>query len=224
MEGLYSEQIQEIRDHRKKFNAALDKLENVTLKELDEIRTIMQTSLKKDVDNCRRLKDELQQLGEAVQGLHDKNNKEMEFIASRKCQDTIQESESYLKENQLKVKSSIIFKANINIEQYLSQQACLGRIVQSLKLEMNPDQVLSVKRKSKYTVKISKDLSGYCTIRGICSLLCGQVIVADYENNRVKMLDKCYNVSSHCDVSDSPWDICQIASTEVAVTLGHAGV
>ncbi|XP_052234923.1 tripartite motif-containing protein 66-like isoform X1 [Dreissena polymorpha] len=115
VEGSYSEKLQEIREVRKKLNADLDGLENSTLKELDTIRSTLQTSLKKDVDNCSRLKDELQQLSEAVQGLCDKSKKDIEFIASRKCLDKILESESYLKENSVKVQSSIIFKANIDL-------------------------------------------------------------------------------------------------------------
>ncbi|KAH3846386.1 hypothetical protein DPMN_088687 [Dreissena polymorpha] len=45
IEGSYCEKLQEIL--RKKLFAALDKLENTTLKELDRIRTTLQTSLKK---------------------------------------------------------------------------------------------------------------------------------------------------------------------------------
>ncbi|XP_052220268.1 uncharacterized protein LOC127837350 isoform X2 [Dreissena polymorpha] len=227
IEGSYDEKLQEIRTQRKKLNAALDELENKTLKELDEIRTTLQTSLKKDVDNCGRLKAELQQLSEAVQGLCDKSIKDIEFIARRKCLDKIQESESFLKKNPVKVQSSIIFKANIDIEQYLSRQSSLGTIVdsmQSLKLKMNRDQVLTVKRKCEYNVKISGDTSGYCNITGICSLPSGHIIITDYNNKKVKLLDKHYNVSSHCDLPSSPVDMCQITASEMAVTLGSDGV
>ncbi|XP_052249462.1 uncharacterized protein LOC127857134 [Dreissena polymorpha] len=218
VEGSYSEKLLEIRELRKKLYAALNELENTTLKELDEIRTKLKTSLKKDVDNCSRLKDELQQLGEAVQGLCDTSKKDVEFIASRKCQEKIQESETFLKENPLKVLSAIIFQGNTDIEQYLSQQSSLGMIVES-----NPDQVLSVKRESQYNVKISSDTDMQCLIVGICSLPSGQVIVADSFNNKVKMFDQHYNVSSYCDMSGFLNDMCLITSSEVAVTL-DAGV
>ncbi|XP_052234919.1 uncharacterized protein LOC127847208 [Dreissena polymorpha] len=221
VEGSYSEKLQEIREVRKKLNADLDGLENSTLKELDTIRSTLQTSLKKDVDNCSRLKDELQQLSEAVQGLCDKSKKDIEFIASRKCFDKILESESFLKENSVKVQSSIIFKANIDIDQYLTKQPSLGKI---LTLKMNPNQVLTVKRKSEYNVKISSDTSPTCSIKGICSLPSGHVIVADFRNKKLKLLDQSYNVSGHSDVADTPRDICPITSSEVAVTLGNTGV
>ncbi|KAH3750159.1 hypothetical protein DPMN_184678 [Dreissena polymorpha] len=144
---------------RKKLNAALDKLENTTLKDLDEIRTALKTSLKKDVDNCSRLKDELQLLGEAVQDLHENSKREIEFISGRKCLDKIQESQSYLKETPVKVQCSIIFKENIDIMKNLSKHFNLGKIVesmQSLRLEMIPAQVVSLKRKSDDYVKACK--------------------------------------------------------------------
>ncbi|KAH3794710.1 hypothetical protein DPMN_148248 [Dreissena polymorpha] len=61
------------------------------------------------------------------------------------------ECETYLKENLVKAQSSIIFKANIDIEQYLCHQFSLGRItdsMRSLALEINLDHVLTLKTKS----------------------------------------------------------------------------
>ncbi|KAH3799957.1 uncharacterized protein LOC127839332 [Dreissena polymorpha] len=224
VEVSWSEKLQEIRDLRKKLNAALDELEKTTLKELDEIRTRLQASLKKDVDDCTRLKDELKQLSEAVNALCDKSKTEIEFVARRKCLDKIQEFEAYLKENPVKLQRSLIFQANIDIEQYLSQQSSLGRIVdrmKSLTVKMNPDQGMTVKRKLEYSVRISSDTNQTCHITGICCLPSGQVIVTDNTNNKVKLLDQHYTVSSHCDVSGVPGDACQITASEVAVTVNR---
>ncbi|KAH3739634.1 hypothetical protein DPMN_046288 [Dreissena polymorpha] len=80
---------------------------------------------------------------------------------------------------------------------------------------MNPNQQLTVRRKSKYIVKMSSDTSQTVSIVGMPS---DKVIVSDSQNNKVKLLDQHYNVSSHCDVSGSQ-EICQITSSEVAVTF-----
>ncbi|KAH3802568.1 hypothetical protein DPMN_156246 [Dreissena polymorpha] len=92
----YSEKLQEIREMRKNLNAFLDKLEQSTLKELNDKRTTLQTSLKKDIENCRILKDELRHLGEAVHSLGVKSKKDIEFIASWKFMEKNNESETYL--------------------------------------------------------------------------------------------------------------------------------
>ncbi|XP_052222665.1 transcription intermediary factor 1-beta-like [Dreissena polymorpha] len=191
VEESYSERLKEIQDLRKKLNAALDALENTTMKELDEIRVTLQTALKKDVDNCNRLKDELKQLSEAVNVLFDKSKTEIEFIASRKCLDKIEECKTYLKENPVKLQRSLIFQASIDIEQYLTQQASLRRIVvsmQSLTVKMNPDWILTVKR-NVYLMSISSDPRQTCRITGICCLPSGQFVVTDECNRKVMLLD-----------------------------------
>ncbi|KAH3782188.1 hypothetical protein DPMN_160100 [Dreissena polymorpha] len=225
VEVSYSEKLQEIRDLRNKLNAALDALENKTLKKLDELRTTLQSALKQDVDNCIRLKDELKQLSKAVQGLCDKSKNELEFLASRKCLDKIQESESYLKENPVKMQSSIMFTSNIDIEKYLFQQTSLGKFFeskQSLTLKISPHQILNVNSKSEYSVRMSSDTNKPYQINGICCLPCGQVIVIDNYIYKVKLLDQHYNVTSHCDVTGNPKSICQITSSEVAVAVTRA--
>ncbi|KAH3858363.1 hypothetical protein DPMN_100986 [Dreissena polymorpha] len=214
MEVSYSKRMQDIRDMRNKLNATLDELENTTVKELDEIRTTLQTSIMNDVDNCRRLKDELLKLDDAVQSLSEKSKKEIQFIASRKCLVKIQESETYLKKNSVKDHSLIIFQADIDIEHYLSKKSGLGRIAVK-----NPNQVLTVKRRSEYIVNISSD-TNTCNIQGICVMPSGHFIVVDDENTNVKLLDLQYNIVSHCDLSGTLKDICLITSIEVAVIIG----
>ncbi|KAH3796926.1 E3 ubiquitin-protein ligase TRIM33-like [Dreissena polymorpha] len=184
VEASWSEKLKEIKDLRNKLNADLDELENKTLKELDEIRVTLQTSLKEDVDNYSRLEDEFQALSDAVHVLCDKSEKEVEFIASRKCLDKIQEYESYLKKmkkNPVKLNSPIIFMANGDIQNNLSQQTSLGRII-NLKIQ-NPDQEFTVKRKLEYyTVRTWNDTKKTCNISGICCLPSGEIIVTDYDN------------------------------------------
>ncbi|KAH3749289.1 hypothetical protein DPMN_183785 [Dreissena polymorpha] len=121
----------------------------------------------------------------------------------------------------MKVQRSMIFKANIDIDQYLTKQSSLGRI---LTLKMNPNQVLTVKKKSEYYVNISFDISQTCYTNGIYSLPSGHVVVTDYANAKLKLFGQHYKVSDYCDMADFPLDVCQITSSEVAVALGYTGV
>ncbi|KAH3842485.1 uncharacterized protein LOC127876453 [Dreissena polymorpha] len=221
VEDSFREQLQEVRDVRQKLNAALDELENVTMKELEDMRTALQAALKIDVDNCNRLKDELKQLSEAVHGLADKSMEELSFIAAMKCLAKIQETETYLKDNCVNMECSIIFKSNNDIEKHLLKHLGLGRVVegsQSLALKLNQDKVITWKGKSKHVVLILTDSSQTCKITGICSLPSGQIVIADQENKRVKLLDQQYNVVSHCNLSGFLRDICHITCNDMAVT------
>ncbi|KAH3802569.1 hypothetical protein DPMN_156247 [Dreissena polymorpha] len=84
---------------------------------------------------------------------------------------------------------------------------------------MNPNQVLTVKTKSKYNVNISSDTNKTCSIKGTCSLPNGHVIVVDNDNKTIKLFDKQYKLVSQCNMSGRLCDICQISSSEVAVTV-----
>ncbi|XP_052267329.1 uncharacterized protein LOC127869077 [Dreissena polymorpha] len=222
VESSYKQRLQEVSDVRHKLNAALDQLEKATLKELEDMRTALQASLKIDVDNCNRLEDELEQLSDTVRDLADRSKAELSFIVERKCMDTILESKVYLKEKAVKVYSSISFLANTEIEQLLTKQLSLGKcsqVTQSLAVPQNPNHVLAVKQKSEHDVSLPSDSSASSYITGICVISNDNILVADVKLKRVKLLDQRYNVISHCDVPVHGGDMCQISTSEVAVTV-----
>ncbi|KAH3883670.1 hypothetical protein DPMN_007630 [Dreissena polymorpha] len=93
---------------------------------------------------------------------------------------------------------------------------CKHIIQQALTLLGKSGKVFKVQRKSVHNVRIPSD-SNSCYITGICALPDGQVLVADRDNKRVKLLSQQYKVVSHWDVNAEPQDICQITPSEVAV-------
>ncbi|KAH3802905.1 hypothetical protein DPMN_156702 [Dreissena polymorpha] len=223
VEVSYTERLQEIREVRQKLNAALDALEKTTLKELDDLRTSLKTQLHTDLENCNKLMEDLNKLSEAVLELCGKNNPDMSFIANRKGMDKIKQSEGFLKENWVKVASTLSFQDNTYIEQYLFKHLVLGKIVQraqSLTALGNPNQVLNVKQTKEYDIGIPNDSETTSNIIGICVISCDKLIVADGSCQMVNLLDNHYKVISHCDVRVSG-DICQISASEVAVTAAE---
>ncbi|KAH3850581.1 hypothetical protein DPMN_093003 [Dreissena polymorpha] len=87
-----------------------------------------------------------------------------------------------------------------------------------MSVQENPDEVFTVMWKSGHSVWIPSD-SKSCGIRAICVLSNGQVLLADMENKKVKLLNQQYKVVSHCNVTAGPHGICQITPREVAVTV-----
>ncbi|KAH3749466.1 hypothetical protein DPMN_183964 [Dreissena polymorpha] len=219
VQSSYDEQLHTIQETRREINAALDTIEQKTLKEMKDTLTKLQASSKSDVDKCIRLRDELNQLRNAIQDISDKSGLEISVIAKRKCEDKIEQSKTFLK-NALEVKNSITFKPNGDIVQYLSKLSGLGKIEHrsdTFMLQDHPNKVFSVQGKSVQNVKISSD-SEECCITAVIVLPDGQVLVADMGNNKIKLLDQQYQVVSQCSVTDLPFDMCQITHSEVAVT------
>ncbi|XP_052778522.1 uncharacterized protein LOC128215963 [Mya arenaria] len=60
-----------------------------------------------------------------------------------------------------------------------------------------------------------------CNIEGICELSGGEVVISDWGNCKVKLLDQEYLVVGHCDVPMHPFDVCHIGGNEVAVCVNN---
>ncbi|KAH3895037.1 hypothetical protein DPMN_019197 [Dreissena polymorpha] len=103
---------------------------------------------------------------------------------------------------------------------FIASKKCLENIQQSnIFIKENfPNHVFTVNGKSVHNVNMPSE-SGTCRITAVCALPNGQVLVADYYNKRVKLLSQQYQVVSHLDVWNGPWDMCLITPTEAAVAM-----
>ncbi|KAH3879679.1 uncharacterized protein LOC127876370 [Dreissena polymorpha] len=94
---------------------------------------------------------------------------------------------------------------------------CKHIIQQALTLLGKAGKAFNVQSNTKHNVRIPRD-SSECCITGICVLTDGQVLVADWSNRRVKLLNQQYQVVSPWDVTDVR-DMCQITPSEIAVAV-----
>ncbi|XP_052215286.1 uncharacterized protein LOC127833837 [Dreissena polymorpha] len=100
---------------------------------------------------------------------------------------------------------------------------CKHIIQQALTLLGKSGKAFNVQSNAKHNVRIPSD-SYKCHITGMCAVPDGQVVVADMDNKRVKLLSQQYKVVSHWDVNAEPQDICQITPSEVAVTVNASNI
>ncbi|KAH3823227.1 hypothetical protein DPMN_125026 [Dreissena polymorpha] len=218
----YEERLNEVRSMRERINATLDKLEKVTLKELDELKASWNVSLKFDVDTCSRLRTELTRLSDAMLEIG-KKNEELAFIglAHQKSEEMIKQVDTYLKNNSIQTEVSLkrIDYNGPGIEWYLSSAVGLVNTIhisKELTMQGSPDQAFTVTGATPVSVRINSDTSD-CCITGICGLFNGQLVVAD--NERLKLLDLQYKVISDCHMPDLIWDMCLITPCQVAVAV-----
>ncbi|KAH3774628.1 hypothetical protein DPMN_176010 [Dreissena polymorpha] len=95
---------------------------------------------------------------------------------------------------------------------------CKHIIQQALTLLGKSGKAFNVQSNAKHNVRIPSD-SGVCWITGMCVLTDGQVLVADGNNKRFKLLNQQYQVVSHCGGAEHIWDMCQITPSEFAVAV-----
>ncbi|KAH3896447.1 hypothetical protein DPMN_020624 [Dreissena polymorpha] len=108
---------------------------------------------------------------------------------------------------------------------FIASKKCLENIQQSdiFKKENISNKVFTVNGKSVHNVKMPSE-SNTCHITAVCALPNGQVLVGDYDNTKVKLLDQQYRVVGHLDVRVRPQDMCLITPTEVAVAMSNKEV
>ncbi|KAH3896615.1 hypothetical protein DPMN_020793 [Dreissena polymorpha] len=100
---------------------------------------------------------------------------------------------------------------------------CKHIIQQALTLLGKSGKVFNVQSITKHNVSIPSD-KDVCYINGICVLPDGQVLVVDWNNQNVKLLNQQYQVVSHWDVNARPLDICLITPSEVAVAVNTSNI
>ncbi|KAH3895095.1 hypothetical protein DPMN_019255 [Dreissena polymorpha] len=100
---------------------------------------------------------------------------------------------------------------------------CKHIIQQALTLLGKSGKVFNVQSNTAHNVRIPSD-KDVCYINGICVLPNGQVLVVDWNNQNVKLLNQQYQVVSHWDVNARPLDICLITPSEVAVAVNTSNI
>ncbi|KAH3794823.1 hypothetical protein DPMN_148362, partial [Dreissena polymorpha] len=100
---------------------------------------------------------------------------------------------------------------------------CKHIIQQALTLLGKSGKALNLQIITEHNVRIPSD-KVVCDIRGICVLPDGQVLVVDWNNDNVKLLNQQYQVVSHWDVKAKPLDICLITPSEVAVAVNTSNI
>ncbi|XP_052272267.1 uncharacterized protein LOC127872861 isoform X2 [Dreissena polymorpha] len=208
----------EIKALRQKINDILDELERNTIRDLDTLLHTRKQSLQSDTDTCLKAINSLKKIGDAINNI-EKGQKDISFIAYQKGFEMSSEAENLLKELAVNKSPSVAFNKNPCIEHTLSDLSTLGSIEcvekQSYK---NENFILECKTQFLQDIRITSDKT-IGDIRGICELSCGDILIVDKRNKRVKLLDIQYKVVAHADLIGSPMDMCTISPTEVAVTI-----
>ncbi|KAH3832252.1 hypothetical protein DPMN_105533, partial [Dreissena polymorpha] len=219
LQGSYDKAYDEIKVFRQKINDILDELERSTIYSLETLLQTMKQSLKTDTDKCSKATNGLKKISDAITNIKTDQN-DLSFIAYQRASEMVSHADNILKELTVHRSTVVTFKSNPSIDETLSGFRCLGDIKCAEKqLENNKNTILKCSNKSLYDIRSASD-NVTCEIRGIWELPGGEILIADNNNKRVKLLDTQYKVVTHTDCWSHPWDMCSISPTEVAVTVG----
>ncbi|XP_052769426.1 uncharacterized protein LOC128209441 [Mya arenaria] len=226
--------LTKIKDLRKTLNQLLDELEKKTVEQMNSVLAELDRSLQKDIDHCDLLHDQLQALMDTIQA-RGKDSESSSYIGFRNCQNKMAEANKLLQEKSVKPEATVNFKLDTHAEQLLSDLQTLANIQKNPdpQFEQSPGKIIQssdkskvykVKEKKTFKVQLNTD-SHDCNVVGMTELPGGEIVLVDFNNSRVKVLDSKYKVTAHYALPEYPRDICNISDHQVAVAVdGHYSV
>ncbi|KAH3820466.1 hypothetical protein DPMN_122212, partial [Dreissena polymorpha] len=241
LEKSYDTILEQIKYERKSINDSLHEIERKTIKALDTLKVTMRTSIQTDIDRCTEsinnikcVEDEWLRRKEKSEAIH--------LIMYRKCLEQSLKTEVALQEMKTKNANSLTLIADPNIQELMSLFTDIGKFlrdvstftIQSILENDTSDQneqgeasdqlsdrnPIIIKVTSRRTSRLStKHDESVCSIIGICETASGRLLIADWGNEMVKLLNDDYKVVAHCALPGKPESMCNIDSSLVAVVL-----
>lgn len=215
----YQQLQRSIKHFRDKLNKMLDELEKKTSTRLDEIYAKLDGKLGENIRKVKIICDEVQSMLITMKD-DAKYTETSAFIAYKKCQDKLTDTDSLLDEMNKK-EYAINFKGNTEIEKYFSSLVAFGEFHSGL-ADTDGQHVDAYKvwgrKEHKISVKSDRKAN---EIWGCCQLPDGTFVLTDSSNQKVKVLNDQLNLQSSMDISPMfPNDVCHISDLEVAVSTG----
>ncbi|KAH3849724.1 uncharacterized protein LOC127872253 [Dreissena polymorpha] len=215
----------EIQLFRMKMNDLLDHLEGNTIQSLDTLLITLRNPLKSGIWKCSKLKEDFKSMQEAIKDFDCGRPNVNIFIAHSKLTEMISNKHTILKELSANRNVDMTFEGNPDVEKLLSGLSVLGNVEdlnRNLEICLS-GEIFHCKDKMLLSVKLPSD-RGTCDISGIIELSSGELLLAHYENIKMKLIDMQYKVVAHTDLPSQPKDMCSFSPTEFAVTYREASM
>ena len=223
-----------VKNLRGKLNRLLDTLEKNTTHRIESMLEELEKQVDDELKIGHSLTNQMKKTSNTI-NTKGKTNEVIAFCGMKKGKGSSKEAELFLRS--VSGDATLTFTPYMSIEGVLSSLALLGEIasntvvtrrvhslssiqptsdVATVSAVSHDDHVYSVEKVEKYAVKTMSDRC--VRVSGICFLPGGNVVVSDFNNDNLKLLNDKYSVIDQYD-TPRPTDVCHIAGTEVAVSV-----
>jgi len=208
----------QIKTLRQQVIEMFDRLEKITILEIDSRKTSLKTKINADVDKMADVTDNLQKLLDEIM---DEGKSDAEsYIGFNKCDAMISTAQELVDKVTSKDDYAITFQPYKGITDYLSSLKTLGDV--TVVGDENPlpgsEHVFRVDSSQQYSVRVAGD-AGVCDISGACALPSGEYLFADFTNSKLKLFTPDFRFIKSLDVPKYPRDMCCTGEHEAAVTV-----
>lgn len=201
----------QLKNIRKMVDKHFDELESQIFTQINKESMTVKAEKESDSEKLEHAELLLKEQKEALERLSETGNAASLFVQTIRGNKSIVEIETLEKLLKSSLVRNMYFLPNRKFNQVLGDITSIGEIVEKV-------PVCSAQLHKFVKVGVSNEKS-LCTISGVCSLEDGTVIISDWQNRRLKRLNKKYDITEYLELSDRPYDICTIDCFNVAVSL-----
>ncbi|XP_060593285.1 E3 ubiquitin-protein ligase Midline-1-like [Ruditapes philippinarum] len=200
--------IKEIKSERKNINDRLDKMEMELLQEVD---ATFQTKLQHIESNMKEVDARIVVLQESLQKINaaKHENKSEKYVQIKRIMEKYKNTRHCLKEFEGSSKTGTL-RFDPYRQRTDSECNTIGNILHLPAIELG--------KCTEFNVRIADDKEN-SDIIDMCMCEDGCIVMTDYKNKRIKKINESFKVVSSLNVADSPYGICQIGTSLLAVTL-----
>ncbi|XP_053402030.1 uncharacterized protein LOC123540358 isoform X2 [Mercenaria mercenaria] len=204
-------------NYRKELEVELKRLENELIKELEMQYTGMESNLQSEIKEAEEHIDDLEQSVDKLQ--NSVGNKAQEYVCVKTSQKKIVSTKTFASCIQKQEEAKIIFSADMKIKNYLKQLKTLGQVSIAEATYKPRTTAYKVKQQRYIDTKLKED-KNKCSIYGSCFTEDGSLLLADFNNLKLKHLDmSTYTIIDHIDLESKPIAVCITSKQEAAVSL-----
>ncbi|XP_060584115.1 uncharacterized protein LOC132740270 [Ruditapes philippinarum] len=210
--------LKDIQEFRKKINKTLDRLEQASIQNINKQYKDLDLTCENEMADIQRMLDVLKRSKTSLES--SVTNVSQQFVVDKKCKGDIVNSESLLERSTIHESMFIPFNGNTELFDDINTFHSLDQSVQQTAQQIKPKKTLyELKSSDTFDIKLSTD-EGSCEIRSMCILDSGDILVTDFKNKALKLIDgESYNLKDALKVQDQPSGVCKGRIDEAVVCL-----
>lgn len=203
---------------RQRVIEAMDKLEKESFDEMERLRSSLEEGIQLDIDSTTDVFNKIEKLLDDIQVFGD-DSETFAFQSFKNCQKALSTASELLATTNLE-DYQLQYTPPPGFKQILTFLETPGHFCVSPSLPSpEPGHIYTITNKESCNLGTNEDTC-VCWVTGLCKLPGGQTAIVDRANCKVKLLGaSTLSVTAQLQLSSSPYDICYISNTELAITV-----
>ena len=204
---------------REELSRNLERMEAKTLSDINVFKTQETKTITQQIDTCKAAQNSLDTYSRKLQLAKEQHDKQGILMYNIQLSQAVKSFTTITEEITKEVyQPHISFECNQAINIAADQDLGTVRCNTSRIPQQKGFDEMSVTAGNKINVKLQSDAGDAC-ISGSTFLPSGELVLCDWYNNKLKLLDKNLQMKESIDVPGRPWDVAPVDQHQVIVTF-----